>query len=301
MMDTNWLWVVFTLVAAGAQVTRNAMQRELTATLGTAGATHVRFLFGLPFSLAFLAIVLGVSQSALPATNPAFWSWLVLGALTQIVGTALMLMAMRERSFVVATAYLKTEPVQVAIVGALFLGDRLSLPMTIAIVIATCGVMLTFVRRDGGPLRAGLRPIALGLGAAALFALSTIGFRGAILALKDVSFFVAAATALVAALIVQTGVMSVWLVARERGVLIALMRAWRPSLFAGFVGAFGSQFWFLAFALTSAANVRTLALVEVIFAQVISRFAFKQRGTLFESLGIALMIFGVALLLWLHR
>ena len=43
------LWAVFTLIAAAAQTARNAMQRELTATLGTVGATHVRFLFGFPF------------------------------------------------------------------------------------------------------------------------------------------------------------------------------------------------------------------------------------------------------------
>ena len=45
------LWAVFTLIAAAAQTARNAMQRELTATLGTVGATHVRFLFGFPFAL----------------------------------------------------------------------------------------------------------------------------------------------------------------------------------------------------------------------------------------------------------
>jgi hypothetical protein len=37
-----------------------------------------------------------------------------------------------------------------------------------------------------------------------------------------------------------------------------------------------SQFWFLAFALATAASVRTLELVEVLFAQAISRFVFKQ-------------------------
>ena len=61
--------------------------------------------------------------------------------------------------------------------------------------------------------------------------------------------------------------------------LRAIVRAWRPSLFAGFMGALASQFWFLAFALATAASVRTLALVEVLFAQAISRFVFKQATT----------------------
>ena len=41
-----------------------------------------------------------------------FWPWLMLGALSQIVATGLMLLAMNDRSFVVTTAYLKTEAIQ---------------------------------------------------------------------------------------------------------------------------------------------------------------------------------------------
>ena len=58
MIAAGWLWIVFTLLAAAGQTARNAMQRELTAALGTVGATHVRFLFGFPFALIFLAGVL---------------------------------------------------------------------------------------------------------------------------------------------------------------------------------------------------------------------------------------------------
>ena len=49
-------------------------------------------------------------------------------------------------------------------------------------------------------------------------------------------------------------------------------------MLAGFMGAFASQFWFLALALTAAANVRTLALVEVLFAQAVAYYSFKQRA-----------------------
>ena len=82
--------------------------------------------------------------------------------------------------------------------------------------------------------------------------------------------------------------------------LRAIVRAWRPSLFAGFMGATASEFWFLAFALTSVANVRTLALVEVLFAQAISYFVFKQATTKREALGIALIVIGVLLLIWVQ-
>ena len=120
------LWAVFTLIAAAAQTARNAMQRELTATLGTVGATHVRFLFGFPFALVFLAGVMAVTGYGLPHPPPLFWLWVVSGALTQIGATATMLSVMGERSFVVAFAYIKTEPVQVALFGLIFLGDKIT-------------------------------------------------------------------------------------------------------------------------------------------------------------------------------
>ena len=66
--------------------------------------------------------------------------------------------------------------------------------------------------------------------------------------------------------------LSLYLLCATARCCVAIVRAWRPSLFAGFMGATASQFWFLAFALATVANVRTLALVEVLFAQAISLF-----------------------------
>jgi len=54
-MSLSLLWIPATLAAAGAQTARNAMQRRLTETIGTVGATQVRFLYGFPFALLFLA------------------------------------------------------------------------------------------------------------------------------------------------------------------------------------------------------------------------------------------------------
>src|SRR6202050_57938 len=121
----SWLWAVFTIIAAFAQTLRNAMQRELTVTLGTVGATHVRFLFGFPFALVFLAAIMSVTGVPLPRPAWTFWPWVIEGAFAQVAATALMLAAMGERSFVVTIAYIKTEPIQVAVFGLLFL-DRKS-------------------------------------------------------------------------------------------------------------------------------------------------------------------------------
>jgi drug/metabolite transporter (DMT)-like permease len=297
VFDSSWLWALFTLIAAASQTARNATQRELTTTLGTAGATHVRFLFGLPFALAFLAMVLLATGVALPRPPAIYWAWVLDGALAQIAATALMLAAMNDRSFVVVYAYIKTEPVQAALFGLVFLGDAVTLPMAAAILIATTGVVIMALK-PGTSL--GLKATLLGLAAGAMFALSAVGFRGAILSVGSPNYLMAATFTMVIGLTIQVALLSPYLLLRNTAVMRAILRAWRPSLLAGFLGAFASQFWFLAFALATAASVRTLALVEVLFAQAISAFVFKQATTRREALGIVLIVVGVGLLVWAH-
>lgn len=294
------LWIPFTVIAALGQVARNAMQRSLTGPLGTWGATNIRFLFGFPFSVLFLAIVLVFTGDSLPSPGTAFWPWLLLGALAQIAATGLMLAAMNDQSFVVTTAYLKTEAIQTAIFGFVFLSDHLTGLKVLAILIATAGVVITALRPGAkGFVKSfgSLKPTVQGLVAAACFALSAVGFRGAIIAVPDVSFVTAASYTLVFGLFVQTVVLTIYLLTRAPKVLADILRMWRPSMAAGFTGAFASQFWFLAFALTAAANVRTLALVEVLFAQAVSYYSFKQPLSLRELSGIVLIVIGVVLLI----
>lgn len=299
MTVSPWAWIAFTLIAAAAQTMRNAMQKELTAKLGTVGATHVRFLFGLPFALLFLLVVLAFTGHSLPRLTSAALGWGLFGALSQIVATALMLAAMKERSFVVTTALIKVEPVWVAMMGLVFLGDRLSPGIALAILTATCGVMVMSWPKSSavGAGGWGLRPALYGIVAGALFGMAAIGFRGGIRALPAESFVMAATTMLVLGLVVQTALLTAYLVVRDLENLAAIFRNWKPSLFAGFMGAFASQFWFLAFAVETAARVRTLALVEILFAQMLSRNLFKQSLASREALGIILIVAGVALLL----
>ena len=301
MTVSPWLWAVFTIIAALAQTFRNAMQRELTASLRTVGATHVRFLFGFPFAAIFLLGLLVGTGMALPRPGLGFWPWVIGGAAAQVAATALMLVAMGERSFVVTIAYLKTEPIQVAIFGLVFLGDAVTWPMAAAILTASAGVIVMSLPRDrasdANAISGGVRPMMLGLASGGMFALSAIGFRGAILDLHMPNFVMAATFTLVVGLGIQALALSLYLGLRQPNVLVAIVRAWRPSLFAGLTGALASQFWFLAFALATAASVRTLALIEVLFAQLLARFAFGQRTSGREAIGMGLVVAGVVVLL----
>ena len=295
MTDLTWLWIPFTLVGALGQVARNAMQRGLTKPLGTLGATHIRFLFGFPFAVVFLGSVLVATGDHIGWPASGFYPWLLAGSAAQIAGTALMLAAMNEHSFVVTTAYLKTEAIQAAAFGFVFLSDELTGLKLLGIVIATLGVVLTALR-PGAKGFGSLRPTLLGLFAASFMALSAVGYRGAILNVEGVSFVTAASFSLSIALLLQTLVLSAYLVVRKPGVMTAIFRLWKPSVFAGFMGAFASLFWFLAFALTPAANVRTLALVEVLIAQVAAHYGMKQSITAREFAGVVLILIGVTAL-----
>jgi drug/metabolite transporter (DMT)-like permease len=292
------LWIPITLIAAAAQTARNATQKSLTESIGTLGATQVRFLFGLPFALLFLVIVcLGTGQFP-PSLTAQVLAFTLAGALFQIFATALMLTAMKAKSFAVTTAYIKTEPILTALVGLALLGDALTTGKAAAILIATTGVLLMSVRPDAvKAMVSELRPALLGIAAGGGFGLSAVAFRGAIISLPEGGFVLRATTILALGLAIQTAVLLVYLLLADRKALTGSFGVWRASLSAGFLGALASQFWFLGFALTSAANVRTLALVEVFFAQFASRRLFAQNTGTREYIGMALIVVGVALLL----
>ncbi len=293
------LWVVATLIAAAAQTARNAMQSSLTAGIGTVGATQVRCLYGLPFALLFLAGMAAFGGEPIPAMTGPSLGFTAFGAVAQIAATGMMLAAMKEKSFSVTTAYIKMEPVLVAVAGFLVLGDALTPLKLAAIVIATAGVVLMSLKPGGGAaLLTELRPALLGVIAGAFFGLAAVGFRGAILGLPTGSFYVRATTILAWSLAIQTAVLVAYLLIFDRPAMLKSLDVWRQSLVAGFFGAFASQFWFLGFSLTSAANVRTLALVEVIMAMVVSRRIFAQQVSRREILGMAIIVVGVAVLLW---
>lgn len=294
------LWVLATLGAAAAQTARNAMQRHLTATLGTLGATLVRFLYGLPFALAFLAIMMAATGEAMPAPNVSYLLQVVFASFCQIAATALMLAAMRITSFSVTVAYMKTEPVQVAIFGFLVLGERLSAIAIAGILAATAGVIVMSQVKGSSLARgAAVRPALFGLASAAAFAGAAVIFRSAILSLDSGGEFIRATTTLVWAQTFQCVMLGGWLLVFDRRVVFATLAAWRESVFAGAMGALATQCWFTGFALTSAANVRTLGLVEVLFAQFVSR-RLSEATTPRQIVGMVLVVAGVAALIAGH-
>lgn len=297
MIPPEWLWIPVTIGAALAQTIRNAAQRHLTPILGTLGATLVRFLYGLPFALLWLAAVALVGGFAVPGPNAAFLWWVLVSSVAQIGATALLLRVMAERNFALGIAYAKTELIQVALFGLVFLGDPLTGPVMLAIAFSIVGVMLLVPIDRSRPLRTLLegwttRSAMLGIGSGAAFGIAAVGYRGAALALPEAAFPMAAAYTLVAAQLLQTVLLGGWLLVRDAAIVGRVCREWRKSMFAGLMGATASACWFTAMAIEPVAHVRTLALVEVLFGYAISRRFFHEPVSRIEIAGMLLLVSG---------
>jgi drug/metabolite transporter (DMT)-like permease len=288
------LWIPVTLFAAFAQTLRNAAQRNLTASLGTLGATLVRFAYGIPFAVVWLVGVRAVTGLDLPEPNAAFVGWITLGAVSQIGGTAFLLQVMHERNFTLGVAYSKTEAIQVAFFGFVFLADPIGPGAFVAAALGTLGVMLMSPMSGRQPLQALLtgwttRVALFGLASGTCFAFASVGYRGASLALDGTPFLMAAAYGLVVAQCLQTVLLGGWLALLSARTVAQVALAWRASIWVGLAGAAASAAWFVAMAIEPIAHVRTLALVELLFAYVISRGFFRESLTRIELVGIVLL------------
>ena len=293
-----WAWIPLVIWAAFAQTIRNAAQRKLTNATGTLAATLARFLYGLPFALAFLAAVvaLGGAPAGLPHASLGYAGWLALGALAQLAATALLLMAMKERNFIVAVTYSKTEVLQVALFGSLFLHEVPTWLTVAAMLVATFGVVLLSAPKTtaAGAGTGWLNRTALfGVGSGACFALSAVGFGGAALALRGHSPGLVGVWNVVWAQALQTRLLGGYLALRQPASLVAVARAWRLSIVAGMMGAAASIGWFTAGAMRPAADVRTLGLLEVLFSYFVSRRVFREPLHVSERVGLALVLIGL--------
>jgi drug/metabolite transporter (DMT)-like permease len=284
------------------QSLRSAVQRHLIGLLSTNGATFTRFAYGLPLAILYILLLTEGLGSAWPAPRQDFWIWTVTGSLTQILATSLLLLVFRWKNFAVGVAYSKTEVVQAALFGLVFLGEHVTWLGALAILLGTVGVMLFSLKKDAHPLRAFLtgwleRPALLGLLSAALFGVSAVGFRAGSLSLGHESPIVAAAFTLACSAAIQTAVMAVYLRLAEPGQLSKVWRAWRLASLSGLTGIVGSAGWFTAMTLQQVAYVRTLGLIEMLFTFAIAALFFKEHPRRAEILGIALLVSAIGLVL----
>jgi drug/metabolite transporter (DMT)-like permease len=296
------LWIPITIAAAFLQNIRSALQRHLKDRLGVAGATLVRFLYGLPVAGLIVLLLHAGWGLPLPGVNAGFAVWVAVAATGQMIAQALLIAAFSHRNFTVATAYSRTEPVHAALFGFMVLGESAGWREGAAIALAVLGVMLMSVARDSATARNLAAALAskgalFGLASGAVFGLTAVAYRTASLSLDDGGFLMRASVTLLAAITFQTASLGLWMAWRNRAELAAVLANWRIGAAVGLVGALASFGWFAAMTLQQAAIVKALAQVEMLFTYAASVFLFREHVNAREIAGCLLVVGGILLLL----
>lgn len=296
------LWIPITIAAAFLQNLRSTLQKQLTGEMSAMGATYVRFAYGLPVAILYLAGLVVFTGATLPDPNAAFLVYAAVGGLAQIWGTVLLVAIFAYRNFAVGNTYSKTETIQTALFGAIVLGDLLSLGAFLAILISLAGVVVISMAQAQLTLAAfvrslGDKPTLMGIGSGACYGVAAVCYRAASLSLERPDFLTAAAYTLVVVLAIQTVAMTLWLLWRGPADLRAALATWKVSSAVGLAGALASMGWFTAMTIQNAAYVRALGQIELVFTFISSHFIFREKTNRLEFIGIALVAGGILLLL----
>lgn len=296
------LWIPFTIFAAFMQNIRSALQKHLKDRLSTGGAAYVRFFYAWPLALAYLGAVLWVGGYPLPEFSGVFLLYCLLGGVSQILFTFLLIYLFSFRNFAVGTTYTKTEVIQVAFLGLVLLGDTISLAGVFAITAGMAGIIALSVAQTKitwTSLATSLfeKPALIGMLSGGFLGASVVFFRGASLSLGDGDAVPRAAFTLAVALVMQTVIMGTYLRLREPGQMTEVIRHWPRGLAVGIAGVLASIGWFTAFTLENAAYVRAVGQIELVFTFIASIFFFKEKTNRLELLGIVLIVAAIFFLI----
>ena len=310
-------WIFWALLAALMQSVRTAGQKYLTDHISALGATLVRYLFGLPFAVAYLLLLMHRSDGSLPDLNDTFILSVLLAGILQIIATILLIRLFTFRNFAVGGTYVRSEIMLTAIIGAVFFAEAVSLLGWLAIAVIFAGlIVISSGRVRSGRVSSGRvssgrtslggkgkleglwnRSAAYGLGAGAMFALTSLLIRQASLSLGIQDAMLSAAITLAFMISMQTVITFFWVLKQNAAEIVTIMHQWRPSLFVGITSVVGSAGWFTAFTLERAAYVKTLGQVEFLITLTIAVLYFKEIPSKPELTGMLLIVVGVIVLL----
>lgn len=291
-------WVLFAVGAATIQTVRTILQKEMTARLSVMGSTYARFLYGLPLAFLYLALAAQLTGHSLPTPGAAFFGWVAIGAIAQVIGNVLFITLISHTHFTISATYVKTETVLAAGISFVVLGDVLSPIGVFGVFITVVGCMVLAAGRERVTLAAlirglGSRAAVQGLTAGAAYAVGSTAYRAATLSLgSDALEFQAVYTLCVVSLTQSVG-LGLFLGWRDRSAFVEVFRSWRSAVWIGVTGVTASACWYAAFALQATAYVLAVGQVEVLFAYLASRFRFKEQTRPVEAIGILVTVGGI--------
>jgi drug/metabolite transporter (DMT)-like permease len=289
------LWIVLTVTAAFLQNLRSLLQKRATGRLSVIGASYIRFCYALPFVWLYFAGLLATHE--VPAANREFLLFCVAGGFAQLLSTAALVASFGYDNFAVGTTFSKTEVAQTAVFGLLILGETLPGSAVAGVLVSFLGVLVLSNPGRLDRLLGSNRALLLGLLSGAGLAVASVSYRAAALALAEGDYLIRSGFTLAVTVSFQTLLMGAFIAARDPRQLARVAGSWRSSIWVGLAGGLASMCWFAAMTLVSAALVRALGQVELLFTFAASIWVFRERVRPREVLGAVLIVLGIWLLL----
>jgi len=279
------------------QSVRTAGQKQLTSSLTPMSVTLVRYLFGLPFVIAYLLILFGEQaghEITVAMSNTRFVSYAVLAGVAQIVATVLLVKVFSFRNFAVGTSFAKTEALQTAIFGLVLFGTALSGWGWLAVLIGFVGILIVSVPKSREPWE--LQNVVIGTLSGTAFSFTSLWLREASLSLQ-IDTLRSASMTLFFMVVIQTVICFIYSAVKEAGQLSLIFARTKLALFVGLTSALGSIGWFSAMTLENPALVKSVGQVEFIFTLLITTLFFKEKISVREYIGMTFIVVSVIILL----
>jgi len=294
------IWIPITIFAAFSQNLRSIYQKKLQKNISNISSTYTRFLFGLPFVFIYFLLLYNYSNTTFLVSNInlQFIFYCLIGGISQIIATFLLLKIFMTNNFSVATAYSKTEPIQAAFFGFILLSDPISFIGFIGILIGLIGIMITSIKKVNLSINFFNLSVFYGLLSGSLFGLAAVLFRGASHSLFSIDYILTSSFTLLIAIGIQTLILTIYILIKDIKQFYLLYLNWKDSLIVGFFGAFASICWFYAMSVQNVAYVRALGQIELIFTILASIFYFKEKIIKTEILGILITLTGILIILF---
>jgi drug/metabolite transporter (DMT)-like permease len=230
--------------------------------------------------------------------NITFLLYCLIGGISQIIATFLLLKIFKTNNFSVATSYSKTEPIQAAFFGFILLSDPISFIGLIGIIVGLIGIMITSIKKINLSINFFNLSVFYGLLSGSLFGLSAVLFRGASHSLFSIDYMLTSSFTLLIAIGIQTLIITFYILLTDIKQFYLLYFNWKDGLIVGFFGAFASICWFYAMSVQNVAYVRALGQIELIFTILASILYFKEKIIANEILGVLLTLTGILIILF---
>jgi len=294
-------WIVTSVMGAFFQNARSSIQKKLNTEMSLMASTYVRFAFSLPILFViFLTYFGNFNYFIISVQDSNFITYVILASVLQISFTLLFLYLLKFTNFLVGTALSKTEVIQIAFFEFIILKDYLNFYALLGIMISTIGVIIFSTKDLKNIINSFFsKSTVVGLLCGTLLALSVVFYRGSMEFLEFTNKnFDRALLTLFAATIIQTSLITLYLLLFEISEFKKIKSNIKLSSLAGFFGFSATISWFYSFSLVQAALVRAVGQIELLFSYISSRFMFKEKIRYIEIFGIIIFIFGLILVIF---